>query len=106
MYNGEWEVFYPNKIKKQVGKYSSDKETGEFKFYERISGLLSHTGEYKNGIKEGNWKFYYPSGKLKVHNLYSNGSRNGIAIAYNEKGAIIEKAEYQNNVKIKDLPLK
>ena len=76
-----------------------------WKFYDKEKGYLLHTGEYLEGHKQGDWKFYYPSGNVKVHNLYVNGMRTGIAIAYDEKGNEIEKALYENNVKIKDLPL-
>jgi antitoxin component YwqK of YwqJK toxin-antitoxin module len=54
----------------------------------------------KNGIREGNWLFYYDSGKLLLRGYYINGKKNGEEITYYENGAILSKGEYKDDKRV------
>ncbi|MBI1768966.1 MAG: hypothetical protein HYR67_11385 [Bacteroidetes bacterium] len=42
-----------------------------------VSGELKATGKIVNGLKEGQWSFYYPSGKKNSIENYKTGSLHG-----------------------------
>lgn len=47
-----------------------------------------------NGILDGPFQVYYPSGKLYIQANYSNGKLDGIYREYNEYGELIKKCTY------------
>ena len=47
--------------------------------------------------------YYYNNEKIKVEHQYLNGLRNGIGIAYNTKGEVVEKALYKDDLIVKNL---
>ncbi|MEO1048990.1 MAG: toxin-antitoxin system YwqK family antitoxin [Bacteroidota bacterium] len=55
------------------------------------NGQLESIGGIKNGLKEGEWKFYYQDGQLGAVKYYSNDKLDSIAI------------EYWNHLEIKEL---
>jgi antitoxin component YwqK of YwqJK toxin-antitoxin module len=54
----------------------------------------------KNGIREGNWLFYYDSGQLLLKGYYINGKKNGEEITYYENGTILSKGEYKDDKRV------
>ena len=76
-------------------------------FYEKFSdtpftGKVTgrEQGAMKNGIREGNWLFYYDSGQLLLKGYYINGKKNGEEITYYENGAILSKGEYKDDKRV------
>jgi antitoxin component YwqK of YwqJK toxin-antitoxin module len=54
-------------------------------------------GEYIDGRKEGVWKTYYPSGKVKNEITYQGGRPKGPYTTYYENGQIEEKGNWSLN---------
>jgi antitoxin component YwqK of YwqJK toxin-antitoxin module len=53
-------------------------------------------GTYKNGVKEGLWTVFYPSGRKHFEGMYRNGVRDGEWIEYAGDGSIFTRIVYQN----------
>jgi hypothetical protein len=53
--------------------------------------------QYKNGIKEGITKTYYPAGMIEQEIPYVGGKRDGDAIWYYPDGKIFRKTPYEND---------
>lgn len=51
------------------------------------------------GVQNGIYKVYYPSGKLKVKTVFSNGKINGEWTWYGEDGIILVKGVYEEGIK-------
>lgn len=51
------------------------------------------------GKKNGVFKSYYPSGKLKVKSIYGNDKLHGEQVLYDEDGSIIMKGVFNEGVK-------
>ena len=49
---------------------------------------MKYAKEYKNGIRHGHTKYWYPNGKLESVEPYSNGKINGMFTQYYESGHI------------------
>jgi antitoxin component YwqK of YwqJK toxin-antitoxin module len=110
---GEWIWYYPNGDILSIENYLTGLLDGE-SFTLSIAGdTLEHgmyaegmeegrwiyrndsvrvEGSYLSGKKEGNWKTYYPNGKLKRIESYFNDELDGISLFYWENA--IRKAEY------------
>jgi len=51
-------------------------------------------GNYKNGLKHGDWVIYYSDGQLQSKGKYIDGHREGIWERYDEHGTIHEFGKY------------
>ena len=55
-------------------------------------------GSYKNGLKEGPWKFYHLFGtNLHIWNSYKNGKKDGVYRSYWGNGNLMQRGSYQND---------
>lgn len=66
------------------------------------SGTVSSSGTIREGFQDGKWSFYDDKGKLLVNMEFKNGIREGVFIAYSEKGAPIVVGIFENN-NLKDI---
>jgi hypothetical protein len=73
LFQGRYEVFYPNK-------------------------QLLTQGQYHAGMAIGYWKHWHLNGKLKAMELYSHGRLHGPTRKYNEQGELIAIARYSHGV--------
>jgi len=69
--------------------------TGIKQFYSK--NFLSYEAEYKNGVRQGLMKTYYPSGKLRQTFWYVNGVREDTAVWYHEDGVIFRKTAFKRD---------
>ena len=46
------------------------------------NGQVAIEGKVINGLREGEWKWYYPTGKLKRTSIYKKGKKNGKTVYY------------------------
>ncbi|MDF1672577.1 MAG: hypothetical protein P1U41_03680 [Vicingaceae bacterium] len=54
---------------------------------------------YLKGVKNGIYKVYYPTGRLKVKTVFANDKINGEWTWYDKEGIILVKGIYVNNIK-------
>lgn len=67
--------------------YSADEKDGELNYkYFFPEGPLKLEGTYKNGLKEGIWKFYNVFGKLTEEESWMKGMQSGIQKQYHSNG--------------------
>jgi hypothetical protein len=71
--NGLYAVFFPNKN-------------------------LMEKGSFVNGLKVGEWRSWYPNGKLESVFHWKGGMRQGQFIVYSEKSDIIRSGSYKNDL--------
>ena len=78
------------------GGYSGKLLHGSFtSFY--LDKQLKEQGDFKKGLKQGEWKKWNADGSLASRIHYSNGLKNGSFYNYNEKGILIEQGNYSDD---------
>lgn len=87
--NGKPHVVYYMK-----GKGESAQKVKEEVYYE--NGKLEYSGEYKNGIENGEWRYYYENGNLKAIEVWKNGVENGTWKEYHPDGRLARELIYKN----------
>ena len=58
---------------------------------------LSYQVTFKNGVKQGLMKTFYPGGKTRVTFWYENGLRQDTAVWFFEEGGIFRKTPFKND---------
>ncbi|MFM7859232.1 MAG: toxin-antitoxin system YwqK family antitoxin, partial [Flammeovirgaceae bacterium] len=57
-------------------------------------------GDYKEGMKEGEWIAYHPGGKVPaVISNYKNGELNGVMKQFDRRGKLLQEMEYKDGLK-------
>jgi len=88
--------------KKQESVAAADKQsvadtgyTGIKQFYSKST--LTYEATFKNGIREGLMKSYYPSGKVRQTFWYKNGMKEDTAVWFYEEGNIFRKTPFKRD---------
>lgn len=76
------------------GKYIDRFKDSVWVYYNGSTGKLSAEEYYKKGVKEGEWKIYYPNGSLAESEVYKSGKKNGPSKKFFENG----KLRFQGNM--------
>lgn len=78
---------------------------GPWKSYSEIDGKLVSEGSYNRGRQSGNWKYYYPGGKMVAYeNSYNNkGKLDGVSKTYSRRGKLNGVVNYKNGLKHGDV---
>lgn len=119
-FNGPWKWFYPDGSTHRYEEYASGIEHGKVKEYDSVGTLIlkgvynsglregkwliiegdsRQLGEYRYGLKIGEWKhFYFPSGKLQFKGEFKAGKPYGKHSYFYEKGNP-ERFEFYKNGK-------
>ena len=74
---------------------------GTYTVFDSENKLMTQ-GEFKNGLKEGKWKRWYPNGELKSVENYKHGLKNDIQIYYNKNGDIEKEIMFKNGIEVED----
>lgn len=64
-----------------------------------VSGAIAEQGSFNNGVKEGRWFTWYPSGKKKNITHWKKGRLSGRVNEYSEAGTLILKGNYRKGKK-------
>jgi len=64
------------------------------------SNQLAEQGQFKDGLRVGEWKTWHQNGVLSSISNYSKGLRCGKYFRYNEMGTLVENGKYSSNEKI------
>src|SRR5674476_117957 len=62
------------------------------------SGQFEVRGNYKNGIKEGQWLTYFAGNYLRIVENYEKGKLSGVALEMDHWGRMISETNYTNGV--------
>ncbi len=109
--SGIREVFYKNGAIKQRTPFEKGVENGmSFDFAE--DGVITGVTEYRkgfivnrqrinrrdrNGLKQGEWKFFYPNLIVQLEGTYLNDKKNGYFKSYDTLGNLINVDKYTND---------
>lgn len=64
-----------------------------------LNNQLAEKGTFKNGLKTGVWKSWFPNGKLQTVETWKNGFMKGDFLRYDIDGNLLESGNYKNNLK-------
>jgi len=120
---GIWKKYYPNKRVRYTGQFKKGKEVGIFKFYDitdskhpviiktffedsdslfvqfyTLSGKIQTEGVLNKKMRVGNWKYFYPTGKLMSEENYKDGKLDGEQLVYYPEGQVTEFSIYKNGL--------
>jgi antitoxin component YwqK of YwqJK toxin-antitoxin module len=103
MLDGVVKYYYENGNIQAEGKNKKDFKIGDWKYYSADTNGLLTTEEYyvykdKKSVKEGAFKYYYTSGKLKMINNYINDLLQGTSFEYYESGKIKTKFDFKDSL--------
>lgn len=87
-----------NQIFETKGDYSGDLLHGEFVRYSWSNELLEK-GMYDLGVKIGDWKQWYPDGKLKQIEQWRKGKLDGAFYEFDAEGKLVQKGKYCKGLK-------
>lgn len=59
---------------------------------------LLEEGQVLNGLRQGTWLTYYPSGRIQLLSSYRDDQLNGVVLRFDERGQITEKTYYKNDL--------
>lgn len=87
-------MFYQNGQLMATGKYSGQQKDSAWYYYSEIDGTLVSEEHYSEGVGEGIWKSYYPSGQVAEEYTYVGGKKEGEWIQYFSDGIIKSRGNY------------
>jgi len=93
--NGVYEYFTETGLPKEIVSYKNGKIHGERKLYE--NGFLYSIENLNQGLFEGQYKVFYPTGKLKVEGQYTSNVTSGIWKGYYASGQLKEEVNMADN---------
>ncbi len=64
-----------------------------------VNGQLAERGEFKYGLKDGEWLTWYESGELESKQIYKKGVLNGSFSTYSKDGEITEEGKFKKGRK-------
>jgi len=80
---------------KKAGKLVLDRE---LVYYDNKQVKMD--GEFRNELRDGQWKAWYKNGTIWSEGEYKGGRRNGIGIAYHENGKKYIEGMYRDDVRV------
>ena len=97
---GDWEFFHPsNGLLKAKGKFGKPNEKeGEWMYYYE-TGKIKEKGTYKNGQLNGQLQGWFENGNRWYSNNYIDGKLNGTSIGYYYNDNLKRTIEYTNDKK-------
>tara|TARA_Y100000589_G_scaffold49481_1_gene41218 strand:- start:465 stop:956 length:492 start_codon:yes stop_codon:yes gene_type:complete len=79
------ETYWANGNVRSIGSFKDGDKEGEWKYYNE-NGELAAIGLYEDGDKEGEWKYYHKNGELAEIGLYDVDFKEGKWKIYNKDG--------------------
>jgi uncharacterized protein len=110
-------IYYPDGKIQQTYAYSGGKKEGLSKEYDKegnIITLLEYNNDFlvsrerinridSKGLKQGDWKEFYPNGRIKKEETYVDGNLNGYYKEYDIRGTLVLTMLYEKGAIVKSL---
>jgi len=115
---GNTTYFYPDGKVKLIIPFIDGLEQGIAKEYAPDGTVITYM-EYKkgflvsrerinrkdrNGMRQGRWKIFFPSGLVQLDGVYRDDKKNGYFKEYDENGQLLSVKKYVNDVEEKEAP--
>ena len=88
--------YWGNGKLKSKEKFKNGRRNGIFKYY-HYNGRLKSEGNFKNDKKDGTIKHYHDNGQLSLEEKWKNGKNVGPNNSYDEKGKLVSKKKSTKN---------
>jgi len=92
--HGRYTEFYHSGKVSAEGPKAGPKNVGHWRTFTEDGATLESEGDFANGKKNGEWKYYYPSGKVASVGTYENDEPVGNWMYYFEDGKVSSKGEF------------
>jgi len=86
--------YWMNNIHSTQMGYSGELLHGEYTSYYSRSNSLKEKGEFKNGLKTGEWVLWYENGNQKILSNWEKGLLSGKFQEYDSNGVILKEFYY------------
>lgn len=96
---GPW--FHQLNDHREEGAYFEGARTGIWKHFYLSNGQLRFQGRYENGLKNGDFAWYFPSGQVERRGTYLADKKEGIWEYFNQAGLRIITIEYEGGEEIR-----
>jgi antitoxin component YwqK of YwqJK toxin-antitoxin module len=116
---GEWTEYFDNGRTKDIVTYKLFKKKSKIDYsifkdrmvvvskkhghsvsYSDKDYKITEEGDYKEGLKDGEWIAYYPGGKVPVViSNYKDGELNGVMKQYSRRGKLLQEMNYKDGLK-------
>jgi uncharacterized protein len=107
--------YFPDKKVQQTIAYNSGKKEGLSKEYDKegnIITLLEYNNDFlisrerinrtdSKGLKQGDWKEFYPNGRIKTERTFVNDLLHGYYKEYDNRGILVLTMLYENGAIVK-----
>ena len=97
--NGHYVEYYEKQVIKVEGNVKDGLKEGEWNYY-YDSGTKSTSETFKSGIAHGTVMKWYPSGQLSYKGNYQNGKLEGECVWYHQNGKLLSKTILKADKKI------
>lgn len=84
-----------------VGTIKNETMEGSWEWRTITADRLKMKGEFKNGMKNGMFIFYYPDGQIESKGEFKDGKEEGEHVWYNKNGTIYTTVNYKNGQVVK-----
>lgn len=96
--NGFFQLYTEEGILVDDANFKEGERDGLTEQFYSDTGKLRVSGNYKNGVLDGEFKAYYPNGNLQGEVNYKNGEMNGEFKEYHENKNIRLSGNYKNSL--------
>ncbi|UYZ62951.1 tetratricopeptide repeat protein [Hymenobacter weizhouensis] len=96
-YQGTEKWLLPNGKTEITVNLDLGQRQGPYRRYDPLTGQLVEEGTYRNGKREGEWKYYYATGKPLRRGTYRAGNMEGEWLRYFENGQVEARSVYEND---------
>jgi antitoxin component YwqK of YwqJK toxin-antitoxin module len=79
-----------------IGTFKNGTTEGPWEWRAIATGMLKLKGEFKNGIRNGMFIFYYPNEQIESKGMFKDGKEEGEHVWYNKDGTIYAIENYKN----------
>ena len=93
--NGIYKIYYPNGGVRMEVESKDGLPNGEGKFYDE-DGILQNKATFKGGKIDGTLYNYYSDGQIHNELNFADGEQNGSQKTYDENGELIAEILYEN----------
>ncbi|MEL6866456.1 MAG: hypothetical protein AAFP19_18670, partial [Bacteroidota bacterium] len=89
--------YHQDKIHHNQGGFTGYLLDGRMEVFDEEQRLIEQ-GQFKEGLKDGTWKTWYPNGRLQSIRHWKKGEQNGWAETYDEKGELLTQIRFKHNL--------
>lgn len=95
---GPFQELYESGEVRVAGDYKDGMRSGEWIYYNE-QGRVSQKGRYRKGKAHGDWVWYYGDGTVRRREVYRNGREDGQSEEYNRSGQLMSKGQFIDGLK-------